>query len=80
MDFSVLSFGALAEAVQAKQLDELYEQGYCVLIDKNGLTARLPPPSYSPPARRPPTGEEFRATVEEFWFEAWHIPQVPSAR
>ena len=75
VDFSILSFGALAEAVQAKQLDELYEQGYRVLIDKDGLTARLPPPSYSPPARRPPTETEFRATVEEFWFEAWHIPK-----
>lgn len=75
VDFSILSFGALAEAAQAKQLDELYEQGYRVLIDRDGLTARLPPPSYSSPARRPPTETEFRATVEEFWFEAWHIPK-----
>lgn len=75
VDFSIIPDSTLEDAVAAQESSELYQQGYRVLIDKNGLGSRLPPPSYSPPARRPPTEEEFRATVEEFWFEAWHIPK-----
>lgn len=59
----------------ADGLDELHERGYRVLLDRDGLAARLPPASGRPPAAAPPTEEELRAVVEEFWFEAWHIPK-----
>ena len=75
VDFSILSVRALELAVKSQELDELYERGFRVLIDKNGLASRLPSPSYSPPKRQRPTEAEFRAAVEEFWFEASHIPK-----
>lgn len=59
----------------AEGLDDLHDRGYRVLLDRDGLAARLPPPSGRPPAEEPPTEEELRAVVEEFWFEAWHIPK-----
>jgi aminoglycoside 6-adenylyltransferase len=75
VDFSILPISALEETVATQRLDDLYHQGYLALVDKHGLAARLPQPSYSPAARRLPPEEEFRLTVEEFWFEAWHIPK-----
>ena len=75
VDFSILPVSALEEAAATQRLDDLYDRGFLVLVDKRGLASRLPSPSYSPPPRRAPTEDEFRATVEEFWFEAWHIPK-----
>ena len=75
VDFSILPVSALEVMVATRRLDDLYQQGHLALVDKRGLATRLPQPSNSPPARRGPTEEEFRATVEEFWFEAWHIPK-----
>ena len=59
---------------QRERLDQLYERGYRVLLDKEQLTAELPPPSGQSPQRRLPTQAEFTAVVNEFWFEAFHIP------
>ena len=75
VDFSILPVSELEAAVAAQQRNDLYEQGYRVLVDKRGIASRLPLPSYTPSARLPPTESEFRATVDEFWFEAWHIPK-----
>jgi len=75
VDFSILPASALEAAVKFQNLDELYERGFRVLIDKNGLASRLPSPSYRSPKRQSPTEAEFRAAVEEFWFEASHIPK-----
>lgn len=75
VDFNILPVSSLEDMVDGQELNELYEQGYRVLIDRKGLAARLPSPSFSPPAGRLPTEAEFRAVIEEFWFEAWHIPK-----
>jgi aminoglycoside 6-adenylyltransferase len=75
VDFAILSVSALEETVETQKLDELYERGYRVLVDKRGLAARLPQPSCLPPARRAPTEAEFQANIREFWFEASHIPK-----
>jgi aminoglycoside 6-adenylyltransferase len=74
-DFSIRPVAALEEAVRSQRLDPLYERGYLVLVDKRGLASELRAPSGSPPRRELPAEAEFRATVEEFWFEAWHIPK-----
>lgn len=75
VDFSIFPVGELEEMVQRQALDELYVRGFRVLQDRWGLAARLPAPSLSPPARSIPAEDEFRAAVEEFWFEASHMPK-----
>lgn len=75
VDFSVFPVQALEDAVSSQELSDLYDRGYRVLVDKEGLAAGLPAPSYAPPVRARPTEAEFRAAVEEFWFEASHIPK-----
>lgn len=59
----------------AEGLDDLHERGYRVLLDRDGLAARLPRASGRPPVVALPTEEELRDVVEEFWFEACHIPK-----
>lgn len=56
-------------------LDPVYERGYQVLLDKEGTTADLPRATGMYPVRALPTQAEFDAVVEEFWFEAAHMPR-----
>jgi aminoglycoside 6-adenylyltransferase len=66
----------LDEMVTGYRLNELYERGYRVLFDKDGGAASLPPASGAAPVRQPPTASEVRAAINEFWFEAFHIPKL----
>jgi aminoglycoside 6-adenylyltransferase len=56
-------------------LDVLYDRGFSVLLDKTGVTEGLPPPSFSLAHATPPTQEQFHHVVNEFLFEAAHIPR-----
>jgi aminoglycoside 6-adenylyltransferase len=59
----------------AGHLDPLYERGYCVLLDKEGLSTSLPAATGAFPLSAAPTQDQFNKTVEEFWFEATHMPR-----
>ena len=50
-----------------------YDRRYRVLIDKDGLAARLPPPQNAPPRADPPAQEPFEATVNAFWYQAMQV-------
>jgi aminoglycoside 6-adenylyltransferase len=74
VDFTIADRSHLAAMIETGCLDPLYERGYRVLLDKDGLTADLPAPSGRAPSLPLPTEAEFAATVTEFWFEAAHMP------
>ena len=59
-------------------LDPLYERGYEVLLDKQGVTQQLPPATGAFLILAVPSEDEFAFTVEEFWFEATHMPRYLS--
>jgi aminoglycoside 6-adenylyltransferase len=75
VDYTLAAPARLIEMASLQALEPLYERGYRVLLDKAGLTTELPPPSGHVPTPALPTNEAFRAAVEEFWFEAAHIPK-----
>lgn len=74
IDFTIADRSRLDTMIGAERLDDLYERGYRVLLDKDGLTAQLPVPTGTAPRRALPAQDEFAATVTEFWFEAAHLP------
>lgn len=55
-------------------LDSIYEKGYKVLVDKHNATEKLPKPTDKSQQKKEPTEKEFQTVVNEFWFEAFHIP------
>lgn len=75
IDFTVAGIERLHRMIGPEGLDDLYARGYRVLLDKAGITASLPPPPYRFPAESLPSQQEFQASVEEFWFEAFHVPR-----
>jgi aminoglycoside 6-adenylyltransferase len=75
VDFTLADRRRVLDMIEAGRLDDLYQRGYQVLIDKFGLTRDLPRPSGAFPVVALPEQPEFQAVVEEFWFEAAHIPK-----
>lgn len=75
VDFTLADRRRVADMVASKKLNGLYERGYQVLIDKEGIARGLPQPTGAFPVVALPDQEEFRLVVEEFWFEASHIPR-----
>ncbi|TCP56763.1 aminoglycoside 6-adenylyltransferase [Tamaricihabitans halophyticus] len=55
-------------------LDDLYQRGYLVHLDKNGIASNLPEPTGAAPVPARPSHDEFDNAIREFWFEASQVP------
>ena len=75
VDFTLADRHRLTNMVASKKLNSLYERGYCVLIDKDAITQGLPQPNGAFPVVALPNQDEFEAVIQEFWFEASHMPR-----
>lgn len=68
---------ALVEAVAAHPtLPEGLDHGYLVLLDKDGRTRGWPEPTFTAYILVPPTEAEYRAEVEEFWWDMSYLPKA----
>jgi aminoglycoside 6-adenylyltransferase len=67
IDFQIEETGCL-------DLEEL-DNGYRVLLDKDGLTTDLPVPSLGRFIIRRPSSEEYLETVNAFWWDALYVPK-----
>jgi aminoglycoside 6-adenylyltransferase len=54
---------------------EAYDDDYRVLVDKDGLTSGLKPPTLSKHLARKPTKAEYEALTQEFWWDAHYVPK-----
>ena len=70
VDFSFSPLEQLDRLAPDGVLPEVYDRGYDVLLDKDGLSKRLPRPSYGPVWKLKPPAEAFERTVSGFWHEA----------
>lgn len=75
VDFMLAGPDRITAMIEAGQLEDLYERGYGVLLDKTNITADLPTANGAQPVHALPTSEELTATMTEFWFEAMHQPK-----
>lgn len=67
IDFQITDLSAIAS--------ERYDDDYRVLIDRDGLTAGLKPPTLSGHLVRMPSREEYDTLVHEFWWNAHYVPK-----
>lgn len=73
IDFTLSRAEVLRRIVEQDALPDWLAAGYRVLLDRDGDAARLAPPSATAYVPRPPTRAEFRALVEEFWWESLYV-------
>ena len=73
IDYTVWPVTLLERVRDAPRLPDDLDVGYRVLVDKDGLTAGLKPPTYTAHIPRKPTEGELLALVEEFWWETTYV-------
>ncbi|OCL26272.1 hypothetical protein U472_09685 [Orenia metallireducens] len=54
---------------------DAYDNGYEILIDKDGITKGLAEPTYSEYIINKPSKEEYEVLVNEFWWDAYYVPK-----
>ena len=69
VDFHINLLEVLEEDVKASELPVSYDLGYEVLLDKEGITQRLRPPTYTAYRTKPPTEAEYDELVNVFWLD-----------
>ena len=72
VDFTLASWQRIDDMIR-DGLDELYDRGYVVHLDKTERLSQLPAPSVTPQPRQPPTQTEFTSVESEYWFEATQV-------
>jgi len=70
IDFTLLECGKLRQIAQADALPDEYDAGYRVLLDKDGLSAGMRPPSYRAYIPTPPAYDKYIEMIENFFLES----------
>jgi aminoglycoside 6-adenylyltransferase len=73
IDFTLSRMELLRRIVEQDALPDWLAAGYSVLLDKGGFAERLAPPSGMAWIPRPPSEAEYRAVVDEFWWESLYV-------
>jgi len=76
IDFTVAPAGELERIARAGTLPATLDLGYTVLVDKDGIAARLPPATFQAYIAEPPGQHEFSMLVEEFWWETTYVARA----
>jgi aminoglycoside 6-adenylyltransferase len=73
IDWSLWPTTLLELVAAAAELPDQLDVGYRVLLDKDGRAAGWPPATHRAHIPSPPTGDEYRAVVEEFWWSTTYV-------
>lgn len=73
VDFVFFTIDELRRLTNAETLDGVYQRGYYVLVDKDGLAGQIFPPSFKPPPFGKPSENAFLSTVDTFWYGAVYV-------
>jgi aminoglycoside 6-adenylyltransferase len=73
IDFSLWPLSLGTHARERNALPDEFDDGFRVLLDKDGLTRDWPAPSHRTFIPEKPTPEAFQALIEEFWWVATYV-------
>lgn len=73
IDFTLWPVELLRKIIQAPTLPAELDAGYRILLDKDGLTKGMQPPTYTAYIPVPPTNEVYQKTIEDFFSDAPYV-------
>jgi aminoglycoside 6-adenylyltransferase len=73
IDYGFYPVKFLRWVADESRLPEDLDNGYAVLLDKDHLTDRLKAPSYAAYIPTPPTEQDYRAVIEEFFNDSLYV-------
>jgi aminoglycoside 6-adenylyltransferase len=76
VDFMIWPDALVNALADADALAGVLDHGYRVLLDRDGMTSRWPAPTFTAHVLTPPSAAEYRAQVEEFWWDMSYVPKA----
>lgn len=73
IDFTLSRIDLLERIVEQAAIPDWLAAGYRVLLDRDHIAAKLPPPSALAYVPRPPRVDEYLEVVREFWWETIYV-------
>jgi len=73
VDFKLFSIPNFLEEAAKPELPEDWDVGYKILIDKDGLTANMHPPTYEATRIKKPSNERFQVKMLDFWWDMVYV-------
>jgi aminoglycoside 6-adenylyltransferase len=73
IDFSLWPVELLRRVVSNPQLPDEFDAGYEILLDKDGLTTQLKPPTYAGYIPTPPTETRYLELLEGFFLDTTYV-------
>lgn len=73
VDFKLYQVTEFTEDANEEELSEDWDVGYKVLIDKDGLTKNMKPPTYQSIMIQKPTEEKFQQLLNDFWWDTTYV-------
>jgi aminoglycoside 6-adenylyltransferase len=73
IDYIFVPIGLLEAIVAEPVLRDDFDVGYQVLLDKDGITANLKPPTYQAYIPRPPDEKEYLRVIDEFFHGGTYV-------
>lgn len=73
IDFTLWQVEALRRVVTAAQLPSEFDAGYRVVLDKDGLTQGLQPPTYKAYIPTPPSETQYLEMIEVFFGDTFYV-------
>ncbi len=76
IDYTIWPAPLLESVAEAEALPEDLDVGFRVLLDKDGRTAGWSAPTYGAHIPAAPTEAEYRAIIEEFWWDTTYVAKA----
>lgn len=73
IDYCFWSISAFARITEQRPLPTILDSGYTVLLDKDGVAAGLPQPTYRAHVPVEPREDEFLILLDDFWLDAAYV-------
>lgn len=73
MDICLGYLDDLRETAKADSLPDGYDIGYEILLDKDGVTQGINPPTYNAFILKPPSEPQYLSRIESFWMETTYL-------
>jgi aminoglycoside 6-adenylyltransferase len=73
VDFHFFHVNELERMIRDQALPGSQRRGYRIIVDKDGLARKLPPPFKKPPSIPKPNKDKFGFEIKAFWFGALYV-------
>ena len=80
VDFKLHSVHKFLAELQNPVLHEDWDIGYKILLDKDGITQAMPPPSYQVSLIKKPSRHRFESLIHDFWWDTTYVAKCLARR